>query len=144
MFDVPQETGNHENTKFVRVFDSEQNGLSIIGCDEFCFSYHDFSLNNLGNALHKNEISRRDSNYLYIDYKVRGLGSRSCGPEPEEAFELRPHSFEFGFALSRLQSRDDIMNLVHCDLGIKTQRLSDTYRFDEVQRIKQIANCAEE
>lgn len=144
MFDVPQETGNHENTKFVSVSDNEKNGITVIGSDEFSFSYHDFSLDNLDVARHKNEIVRSDVNYLYIDYKVRGLGSRSCGPEPEEEFELRPHSFKFGFALCGLQSNDDALNLARCNLGIKTEKMSETYRFDEMQKIEQVANCTED
>lgn len=36
-------------------------------------------------------------NYLYIDYKMRGLGSHSCGPEPEAAYELPLGAFRWSF-----------------------------------------------
>ena len=32
---------------------------------------------------------------MNIDYAMRGLGSNSCGPPPEEPYELRPHEFVF-------------------------------------------------
>lgn len=144
MFDVPQETGNHENTKFVSVSDSAEKGITVVGCDEFSFSYHDFSLDNLDDAHHKNEVIRSDENYLYIDYKVRGLGSRSCGPEPEEEFEIRPHSFKFGFALCSLRNKNDALNLARCDLGVKTEKLSDTYKFEDINKVEQVANCTED
>ena len=100
VFDRPQETGNREDTRFVTV--SSQNGvsLSVAGKKPFSFSAHDFPFETLHRALHRSDIKKDGSTYLYIDSEVRGLGSRSCGPEPEPEFELSLHPFEFGFALA--------------------------------------------
>ncbi len=100
VYDMPQETGNHENTRFVSVCDASGQGLRVDGCREFAFSYHDFTLESLTAAKHKNELVRSAKNHLYIDYRMRGLGSHSCGPEPEEEYELHPHEFTFSFALT--------------------------------------------
>lgn len=78
LFDVPQETGNHENTRFVTVKEEDGCGFSVIGSDEFSFSFHPFSLEKLTAAHHRNELIESDRNYLYIDYKMRGLGSFSA------------------------------------------------------------------
>ncbi|MBR2731595.1 MAG: hypothetical protein IKD72_06385, partial [Clostridia bacterium] len=43
---------------------------------------------NLTAARHCDELEPGDVTYLYIDHKMRGLGSHSCGPEPEAAYEL--------------------------------------------------------
>lgn len=93
-YDVPQETGNRENTRFVRIV-GENYGICVVG--DFSFSCHDFTLDNLTSARHRNELRFTEEKYLYIDHRHRGLGSHSCGPEPEEAYELRAESFEFTF-----------------------------------------------
>lgn len=100
IYDVPQECGNHENTFFLSVLNETNNGISVIGVDEFAFSYHDFTLENLSKAKHRNEIVKSDSNYLYIDYKMRGLGSAACGPATEEEFDLKTQAFKFSFLIS--------------------------------------------
>ncbi|MBR2948781.1 MAG: hypothetical protein IKC46_02845 [Lachnospiraceae bacterium] len=95
-YDVPQETGNHENTRFVRIY-GENTGLCAVG--DFAFSCHDFTLENLTAARHKNELTHTGTKYLYLDTKQRGLGSLSCGPDPEAEYELPTDSFSFSFVL---------------------------------------------
>ena len=132
VFDMPQETGNHENTAFVRLLDSIGAGLTVVGCSEFAFSYHDFTLENLTKACHKNELEKSDCNYLYVDYIMRGLGSHSCGPEPEQPFELRPHAFEFSFVLGGNLSQEQALEFVRTDFGMRTGALvmEETYSTD--------------
>lgn len=95
-YDVPQETGNRENTRFVRIT-GENYGICAVG--DFSFSCHNFTLENLTKARHRNELRFTEEKYLYIDHRHRGLGSLSCGPEPEEAYELRTGDFDFSFLL---------------------------------------------
>ena len=135
-YDYPQETGNHEDTYVLTL----KSGLSVIGSDTFAWSYHDFTLDNLTNAKHKNELKKSKRNYLYVDYKMRGLGSRSCGPEPEEQYEFRPHKFTFTFALATCDF-DDAMLLSRMDHGKKTAALSGTYKYEKPEKITQIADC---
>ena len=104
IYDVPQETGNHEDTYRVILTASDCEKSIEITVDEenpelFAFSYHPFTLDNLTAARHRDEIERSEENYLYIDRKMRGLGSNSCGPEPEEEYELKPEQFEFSFVI---------------------------------------------
>ena len=140
-YDYPQETGNHEDTYAMTLHTSSgECGLSVIGSDTFAFSYHDFTLDNLTDARHKNEITKSDKNYLYVDYKMRGLGSRSCGPDPEEKYELHPHKFTFTFAI-KASDFDTAVSLSGFDLGKKTQALSETYKYEKPERITQIADC---
>ena len=124
VFDMPQETGNHENTSFVTVYDGDGCGLTAIGCEEFAFSYHDFTQKALTDAKHKNELKKDSMNHLYIDYKMRGLGSHSCGPEPEERYELRPHAFEFAFLLCNAAEPEAALCLARSDFGIHTGAVS--------------------
>lgn len=141
MYDHPQETGNHENTRCLTLGGEGKSGISFIGSDEFAYSYHDFSLDDLTDAAHKNELVKsKDANYLYIDYRTRGLGSRSCGPEPEEKYELRPHSFSFTFAISPSEL-DEAIELSEKDLGKKTHATSDTYVYVKPEKIKELLDC---
>lgn len=114
LYDKPQETGNHENTFFVTVSDGKKS-LSVVGAPEFSFSYHDFTLDALTDAKHRAELLYDSHNHLYIDYKMRGLGSLSCGPEPEERYELRPHEFDFSFVIDGNTDTDGALSLARTD-----------------------------
>lgn len=141
MYDMPQETGNREQTFLATVRGSDNRALSIVGSDKFSFSFHDFELQNLTYAVHKNELFRTtDVNYLYIDYKVRGLGSNSCGPEPEEKYELHPHSFEFAFMIAPTD-KDSALELSRYDFGKKSRALSEAYKPQPIVKIREIADC---
>ena len=141
IYDYPQETGNHENTLFATLESADGRSISVVGSEEFSFSYHDFSLEDLENAAHKNELQRsEDKNYLYIDYKMRGLGSESCGPPPEEAYELHPHTFSFAFVLAPTDA-EHALELSRKSFAYKTEPLSDTYIPTPIQKIPQIADC---
>ena len=129
LYDIPQECGTRCDTGFVTVLGKEK-GFSVIGSDSFEFSYHDFDMESLERARHRNELKKsKNSNYLYIDYRQRGLGSNSCGPEPEECYELRPHAFRLVFALSPITDTYEVLNLLRKDFGLKTEALSDTYKY---------------
>lgn len=139
-YDIPQECGTRCNNAFVRVADGDHN-LSIVGSDEFAFSYHDFTLDNLIRARHRNELKKSPQNYLYVDYAMRGLGSYSCGPNPEECYELRPHTFQFAFLLTGNADIDALLNLSRTDFGVKNQKLSDTYVYEEKKQTVGILEC---
>lgn len=60
------------------------------------FAFRSFSDKMIENASHMN-LLKPDGNYLHLDYKVNGLGSNSCGPEPTPAHKLKPMDFSFGY-----------------------------------------------
>ena len=141
MYDYPQETGNREGTSFVRINDGE-NGLCIASNEYFSFSYHNFTLENLTDAFHCNEIERSEQNYLYVDYKNRPLGSLSCGPDPEPEFELYPHKFRFVFVLSADEGNEKALEATRTDFGTRTEALSDKYvPTEEVRTGLMYADC---
>jgi len=116
-YEMPQECGTRTDNRFVRV-SSDVSSLGVVGSDSFIFSYHDFTLENLNNARHKNElVTTCDKNYLHIDYAMRGLGNHSCGPDPEERYELHPHAFEFAFALCAGADSNTLLELSRKDFG---------------------------
>ncbi|MBE7044571.1 MAG: hypothetical protein E7397_03505 [Ruminococcaceae bacterium] len=140
LYDIPQECGNRIDNRFVTVSGSGA-GLSVIGSDRFSFSYHDFTLQALTRARHRNELEKADKNYLYIDYIMRGLGSHSCGPNPEECYELRPHTFFFAFVLSGETDSEKLLSLARKDFGKKTARLSETYHWTSGEMKQSVIEC---
>ena len=95
-YDVPQETGNRQDCRRVTVSGGDL-ALTVEG--RFSFSFHDFTLSDLTAARHFDELDKSEEKYLYIDHRHRGLGSFSCGPQPEAEYELPMGSFAWGFRL---------------------------------------------
>ena len=71
---------------------------------------------------------------------MRGLGSHSCGPEPEEKYEFRPHKFAFTFALSPCDFNQAV-SISQTNLGKKTAALSPTYKYIMPKKITELADC---
>ena len=127
-YDRPQENGNRCDNRFMNLTD-QNNGLTVFGVDTFDFSIHDYSINDLLKAEHKGELKKADKNYLYIDYKTRGLGNASCGWEPEREHELYSHKFRFVFGITPYESIDKANELIHSEFEVKTEVLSDEYKY---------------
>ena len=98
LYDVPQETGNHEDCRRVTVSGGE-NAPALTVEGKFSFSLHDFTLENLTKARHADELDKCDSRFLYVDHRQRGLGSNSCGPQPEKEYELPFGAFAWEFRI---------------------------------------------
>jgi len=140
LYDIPQECGTRTETSFVKVA-NKGCGLAIIGSNHFSFAYHDFTQEALTRARHRNELEKADKNYLYIDYRMRGLGSHSCGPNPEECYELRAHDFRFVFALTAETDEEKLLSLSRADFGVKTERLSENYVREKVVEEANVIEC---
>ena len=141
IYDVPQETGNHEDTVFLNITDQNKRGITVIGSPNFAFSYHNYTLESLTRARHRDELCCSDKNYLYIDYKMRPLGSHSCGPEPEEKYELRPHAFRFCCTIAPYVSCESALKQARKETRAETQALSDTYSPRVCEAVPQNFNC---
>jgi beta-galactosidase/beta-glucuronidase len=96
LYDVPQETGNRHGCRRLTVSGGEA-PLHIEG--QFSFSLHDFAQWNLYKARHRDELETSKEKYLYVDYLQRGLGSKSCGPGPESAYEIPVERFSWSFRI---------------------------------------------
>lgn len=122
VFDMPQNSGNREDTSYLALTGGGERGLCIVGSDSFAFTYRDVREEALEAALHKNEVRRDGKNHLYIDYKMRGLGSHSCGPLPEDEFEFKSHAFDFSFLIGAGLSDEELTAIKRADLGAVTGR----------------------
>jgi len=140
LYDVPQECGNRSDTRFVSAMGDNQT-LTVLSNVPFSFSCHDFTLSSLEKARHRNELTKSDKKYLYIDYKMRGLGSLSCGPDPEECYELHPHSFRFVFALCGESDTDTVLSMARSAFCVQTEALSESHSFTVVRKAAGIIEC---
>jgi beta-galactosidase/evolved beta-galactosidase subunit alpha len=138
-YDVPQECGTRTETRFVSVTGGDK-VFTVVGAGQFDFSCHDFTLQNLETARHRNELVRTPEKYLYIDYKMRGLGSHSCGPNPEEQYELRPHAFRLVFALCDGDA-DAALAFAHKSFAVRSEALSGKHEFHREETIKGVIEC---
>ena len=127
-FDVPQETGSRCDTRYVQLKNGTDT-LAVYGSDTFSFAYHPWLLDTLRQARHKSELIKSEKNYLYIDYRMRALGSMSCGPNPEPEFDFAPHDFIFSFAINGEESKEPEFFLK--DFGEKTRALTNEYVYVE-------------
>ena len=90
----PQEHGNHNKTKMVAI-----GGLVFTAFDLMEFNVSRYSTEALTAAAHTNELKKDGKVHLRTDYRVSGLGSASCGPEPLEEYKLSEKQIGFGFSV---------------------------------------------
>jgi beta-galactosidase len=91
---LPQEHGNHFETRWVALTDGEGRGLRIEAADPradlFEFSASHYTAEALTRATHTNELERSSSIVLDLDRGQRGLGTAACGPDVLPAYRLKP------------------------------------------------------
>ena len=141
MYERPQENGARCNTAFVAVTNEQRQGLLAIAMPECSFSVHDYTQKNLVDAEHLYELKKCDRTYLYLDYAMRGLGSRSCGPDPEEEYELRPHAFTYAFLLTTYEGEKKALELWRKEFGVENLRRSENYVAEINEEVRQNFDC---
>ena len=92
---LPQETGNHEDTRWAAFVTEAGNGICIASDKEFSFGALHYTQENLTQATHTNELHRTENIQLSVDYAQHGLGSASWGAECLEKDKLYPEPFTF-------------------------------------------------
>lgn len=94
----PQENGSHCGVSYVEVAGGGCK-LSVISDNEFSFNASRYTQEELTRKAHSYELEGCGHTVLCIDYKQDGIGSNSCGPEPEEKYKFCENAFTFTFGL---------------------------------------------
>lgn len=87
----PQENGSHCGCSYMAAIAPDKS-IKMYGRD-FSFNFSEYSQEELTKKKHNFELVKDEYNTLCVDYKMRGLGSGSCGPMTapeywvEECFE---------------------------------------------------------
>lgn len=107
----PQECGNRCDVRWAALRDSEGYGLLAIAGKLMEFSAHRCTPHDLAAAKHPHEIKWREDVYVHLDYKQRGLGGASCGPDTLPQYDFWPEPFHFEVVLKPLKPGDDPVKL---------------------------------
>ena len=100
----PQENGNHEDTRWLTLTDTNGNGWKISAQENpFSFSALHFTANDLATTRHNFESNPRDEVVLSVDTKMCGLGNSSCGPGVLEKFSVPPTNYSLKLRLAPIQ-----------------------------------------
>ncbi|KIL87377.1 beta-galactosidase [Fusarium avenaceum] len=105
-YDVPQENGNREDTRWVALQDSKSPsiGLRAARLDganfSFLASHHRDST--INDARHPPDLKDDDAVFIRLDAKVAGVGSGACGPAVREDLMVKTEETTFGFLLEPL------------------------------------------
>ncbi|MDH8678047.1 glycoside hydrolase family 2 TIM barrel-domain containing protein [Fusibacter bizertensis] len=94
-YPYPQENGNRsEVTEIELCYDAYTFCIDMKKGSHFAI--RPYSDGHIEQAKHMN-VLKEEGCFLHLDYKVNGLGSNSCGPEPSPEHKLKPVDFEFGY-----------------------------------------------
>ena len=88
----PQESGSHYATKFLNI----NNAFSLTADKNFSFSVNPYTTKQLRECLHTFELQENNFVNVCIDLAMRGLGSKSCGPDLANEYEI-PREFSNKF-----------------------------------------------
>ena len=97
-FPKPQDTGNHQDTRWLSLTDDSGAGALFIAKDRMSFSALPWSDNALAMANHPYELPKSEHTYLHLDMAITGLGGNSCGqggPLMQDRVMATPHTFGY-------------------------------------------------
>ncbi|MDP8170384.1 glycoside hydrolase family 2 TIM barrel-domain containing protein [Pasteurella skyensis] len=86
----PQENGSHYGCHYVKT-----DNLLITANQPFSFNYSPYTLEELTSKAHHYDLQESPFNHLYIDYKMSGIGSNSCGPNLKGKYRLNETEFDW-------------------------------------------------
>ncbi len=125
-FPKPQDTGNHQDTRWLSLtgFDNSKNshaGAIFIAKDKMSFSALPWSDNAIAMANHPHELPQSDYTYLHLDMATTGLGGNSCGqggPLLHDRVMATPHTF--GYIIRPVSSKDSKELLNKSDVSLNS------------------------
>jgi beta-galactosidase len=90
---IPQDYGLRCDDKWVRITDSDGNGLEFKGDKLFNFSAHPYSEENLTKALYTYQLHQFDGITFNFDYATSGLGCTALSVFPQ--YQVMPQRYDF-------------------------------------------------
>ena len=93
---LPQEHGNHIKVRELTLEDR----ITFKAENTFEANVSQYSIEQLLQAKHTDEIGESNATYVRIDYKNSGIGSNSCGPALEEKYRFDDKDIHFVYTIS--------------------------------------------
>ncbi|MEZ7704914.1 discoidin domain-containing protein [Prevotella melaninogenica] len=101
-FPKPQDTGNHQDTRWLSLTGNDGNnalyGAIFVAKDKMSFSALPWSDNTIAMANHPHELPQSEYTHLHLDMAITGLGGNSCGqggPLLRDRVMATPHTFGY-------------------------------------------------
>ena len=94
---MPQECGNHTAVRWATLTCKGGHGVKITAPELMDFSASRFSEADLFKALHTNELNPRDKVFVHIDYRQRGVGTATCGPDTYHEYRVTGGKYNFQY-----------------------------------------------
>jgi beta-galactosidase len=104
---VPQESGNHEDVRWICARDAEGYGLLAVPLQPISASVIPYTPAELNAARHPYDLPQPGGVHMNLDLRTRGLGTESCGPDTLDVYKIQPGKFNFGFFLHLLVPGED-------------------------------------
>ena len=97
---MPQEHGNHTDVRWLSL-DDGTTGMKVRAVDgaPLEFSASHYTADDLFAARHTFDLKPRAEVILNLDYRQRGLGTASCGPDALERYRITPGRYEWSYLL---------------------------------------------
>ncbi|MFQ6130446.1 MAG: glycoside hydrolase family 2 TIM barrel-domain containing protein [Armatimonadota bacterium] len=123
-YSVPQENGNKTDVRWVALANDAGVGLLAVGMPLLHFGAHHFTTEDLEQAQHSYEMTRRDFVTLNLDYQQTGVGGvNSWGARPDPDVTLWPQPYRFVFRLRPVPPGADPMELGRYVASCRSWRL---------------------
>ncbi len=96
----PQETGTKTDVRWLSLTNSNGKGLLVVPDQPIAASALHYTAQDLDQAQHTYELTRRKEVVLSLDARHSGLGNGSCGPGVLPCYEINPESAELKLRFS--------------------------------------------
>ena len=96
---VPQESGNHEDVRWISVKAKSGPGLLVRSTEDFSASVLPYTPEEFNAARHPYDLPGTERVHLNLDHRHRGLGTASCGPDTLPQYLIHPGEYRFSFLM---------------------------------------------
>ena len=109
----PQDNGYKTDARWLKVFNSSNNGLYISSNRAFGFSAlpykaQDFTRKERG-TMHPFDLPKREEVYLHIDHKIMGVGGdNSWGAKPHAPYCIEPKDYSFQIVFKPFSADEEL------------------------------------
>lgn len=110
-YPFPQENGNRCDVRWAYVAENDT-GLFITAKEPFNLTAHDYTVKELENAKHMNELSCGGKTIISLDIKNSGVGSNSCGQGPLEHHKAKYEDFHFDFEFRPCSGAEELNQII--------------------------------
>ncbi|ARV16609.1 glycoside hydrolase family 2 TIM barrel-domain containing protein [Polaribacter sp. SA4-12] len=102
MYAYPEEFGNHTETRWFQLKNNRSKGVLVKGAQDLSFSVLPYSIYNLQEANHLNELKERTILSVQVDLIQQGVGGDdtwSPSAHPHDEYLIKPGSYKYSFYL---------------------------------------------